>query len=557
MAKRRENILSYKPKFKPEKWNKKDYFYLKPFFTNPDGLVCAVNNLPPELIGALSSRASRAQNSLLKIFISEYVYPILSGSDKKLAKKLHSVIKSFNRDNFRNVLNNARAQKFFARWLSQFGDDSIAQMTGLHLFFWGISQVAMKHIEEQRLGLEPLEKSTRYVNFSKKVNGKYLYYTPEPDLKRFGLLADYRAVLDNLFKTYTKLLSSLILWFKKNYSEKDSVIEKKAFDTLRGLLPCATLGQLALRGNAQAFEYLINRSAKHPLGEMRYLAHEIKQELSKEIPSLLLRVDDEKSQRYQEYLIKKRENVYSIIKNDKIFFEARNEKPGVKLCEFDNDGENKIIASMLFSESKISVGKILSEVKKMKKEEKEKIVKAYLGGRGARWQKVGRALENSYLKFEVICNIGAFRDIQRHRTLTIDRQFFTTDLGYEMPKEIIAAGLNRGYALACQKTEKLFKKIEKKDRYLAQYAVPMIYNLRFYQLENLREFFWEVELRTGPQGHPDYRFIEQEKYKLIKNKFPILSKYILVDLKNYEFARRESEEKIVKKEKYILEKLKK
>jgi thymidylate synthase ThyX len=160
----------------------------------------------------------------------------------------------------------------------------------------------MKFIEDQRVGLEPIEKSTRYVNFGSKAGGRYLYYIPRPDLERHGLLGEYTATMDRLFDTYVALLPLLQDWLRKNFDEKDTILEKKAFDTLRGLLPMATVGQVAFRGNAQAFEYLINRTARHPLGELRWFSQEIKRELDKEIPSLLLRVTDEKSSDYQNYL---------------------------------------------------------------------------------------------------------------------------------------------------------------------------------------------------------------------------------------------------------------
>src|SRR2546426_6030111 len=160
----------------------------------------------------------------------------------------------------------------------------------------------MKFVEDQRIGLEPIEKSTRYVNFGSKSGGRYLYYIPKPDLERLGLLSEYIASMDALFETYVALLPKLQDWLRKNFDEKDSILEKKAFDTLRGLLPMATLGQVAFRGNAQAFEYVINRTAHHPLGELRWFSQEIKRELDKEIPSLLLRVSDHKSGDYQDYL---------------------------------------------------------------------------------------------------------------------------------------------------------------------------------------------------------------------------------------------------------------
>src|SRR5262249_6417001 len=157
-----------------------------------------------------------------------------------------------------------------------------------------------------------------YVNFGAKVGGRYLYYIPRPDLERVGLLNEYRATMDHLFDVYVALLGPLQAWLQENFNEKGSILEKKAFDTLRGLLPMATLGQAAFRGNAQAFEYLINRTARHPLGELRWFAGELKHELDTEIPSLLLRVADEKSADYQGYLNRRYTNVRQLVQQPEV-----------------------------------------------------------------------------------------------------------------------------------------------------------------------------------------------------------------------------------------------
>src|SRR5205085_8950100 len=185
----------------------------------------------------------------------EYIYPIIDGDDRTLAGELEETVGFLKEHGFKHILNNQRAQAFYSKWLSQYGDDSIAQITGAHVIVWGISQVAMKFIEDQRVGLEPIEKSTRYVNFGTQIDGRYLYYIPKPDLERIGLLKEYTQTMDRLFDTYVRLLEPLQSWLKRTYDEKDSILEKKAFDTLRGLLPMSTLGQVAFRGNAQAFEY--------------------------------------------------------------------------------------------------------------------------------------------------------------------------------------------------------------------------------------------------------------------------------------------------------------
>jgi thymidylate synthase ThyX len=543
----------YKPDFSPGIWSARDRHFLEAFATNPDGIVSVLRNLPPEITGALCSRASRASGSLLEVLLKEYIYPIVDGEDRKLAGDLEETVQFLKEHGFKNILNNQRAQAFYSKWLSQYGDDSIAQVTGTHVILWGISQVAMKFIEDQRVGLEPIEKSTRYVNFGTKVGGRYLYYIPMPDLERHGLLEEYVAVMDNLFDTYVALLGPLQEWLRANFDDKESILEKKAFDTLRGLLPMATLGQVAFRGNAQAFEYLINRTARHPLGELRWLAEEIKRELDKEIPSLLLRVTDEKSKDYQNYLNER----YRLVRES--FGDAppdRALKAEVRLVEYDPESETKILAGILFQQMHGTWDQALAGARSLNDAEKNDLFARYLTKRSARWQKVGRAFENAYLRFEIVMDIGSYRDLHRHRMMTQERQNFSTVHGYSVPSEIDYAGLAPRFDKVLENTDRLFRKIEPIDRDLAQYVVPLAYRIRFQQWQNFRQLFWEAELRTVSQGHPDYRFIEQEKYRLVKEKFPLIASFMLVDMNDYAIARRGSEEQILAKEKRLMERLK-
>src|SRR5438093_8236612 len=387
-----EILNEYRPDFIPAHWSERDRHFLSAFASNPDGFVSVLRNLPPEITGALCSRASRAAGSLLEVFLREYVDPIVNGEDSQLGKELEDTVRFLREHGFKRILNNQRAQAFYSKWLSQYGDDSIAQVTGTHVIVWGMSQVAMKFVEDQRIGLEPIEKSTRYVNFGSKVGGRYLYYIPKPDLERLGLVSEYKTTMDGLFETYVALLPRLQDWLRKNFDEKDSILEKKAFDTLRGLLPMATLGQVAFRGNAQAFEYLINRTARHSLGELRWLSAEIKHELDKEIPSLLLRVTDTKSKDYQTYLSQR----YGAVKQSLPPLELeRGLKPEVRLVEYDPESEAKILAGLLFRETHAIWDQALNTARGLNEAEKRQVFERYLLQRSARWQKVGRAFENA------------------------------------------------------------------------------------------------------------------------------------------------------------------
>lgn len=543
----------YQPDFeKVEVWSDRDRYYLAPFVTSIDSLVSVLRNLPPELAGALCSRASRASDSLLRVLLKEYIYPVLEGEDKELAAELEEVVRFFHAHGLNSVLNNKKAQQFYAKWLAAYGDDSIAQMAGSYLVMWGISQVAMKFIEDFRIGLAPIEKSTRYVDFSKKVGGKYLYYT-DPDIKEAGLEKEYTSVMDSLFETNADFVSRLKVWLKEKFpEEKDGVIEKKAFDTARGLLPMSTLGQVAFFGNGQAFEYMISNALQQKLGELRWIAQASQKELSQEIGSLLLRLDDEKSKNYQKYLAGKKER----IKPETESLSVNLSKTHVGLVDYTPDGEAQIVAGILFPASKSSWAELIAASKKMSAEEKKRIIAKYLEGRTERWHKVGRAFENAYLRFEFVMNAGAYRDLHRHRMHTQERQLFTAVHGYDVPPEIEEAGMADIVHQAMARVEKLYQKIAAKlDEEHAQYATTLFHRVRFYQYQNVRQAFWEIELRTGPQGHPDYRHIEQDKFRLLQEVYPIAASFIKADMNEYDFARRGLEEKIQKKEEGIIKKM--
>lgn len=562
-----QSLEKFAPPFQADSYSEEDQWHLKPFFTNLDKSVYVPLILAPELIGALCSRTSRAADDLRKIYLKEFIYPFAkpmreekdtneSFQEKiKYGAALKEFIKFLHEHPLVELFSNPRARSFYIKWLAEYGDDSIAQMAGTHLVFSGLSQVAIKHFEDQRIGLAPIEKSTRYVNYSNKISGQYLYYV-DPAFSELGLEEEYRSTMDNLFETYTRLIPKLAEWLTKSFpEEKKLVIEKKAFDTLRGLLPTSTLSQVAFFGNGQAFEYMISRSAKHPLGEIRWAAEEATDELNKIVPSFLRRLEKDITQEYQSYLAKKGGRLSPLVKK----FEeeqgaAKIKEAEVRLVEYDPEGEEKVITGILFSaqQNHASWNEILVRVRKMNVEDRKHIIGEYLRGRTARWQRVGRAFENAYVRFEIITNIGAWRDLHRHRMLTHQRQDSSCNHGYDTPPELTTAGLEREYKSAIERVENLFYKVNCQNPFVSQYCVTLAHRLRFMQWQNLRSLFWTAELRTIPEGHPDYRHIEQQKFRLIEKVYPLIAGHMLVNVGEYDFARRGQEERIQKKIQQLL-----
>jgi len=575
-------INKYAPLFEDLGLSESDQRLIAPFFTNLDKSVYGVSLLPPEVVGALCSRTSRAKDDLRLALLNEYIKPFLSIDETEISEKMKSQGKTdeevrqelerlskYSRNlsaliNFLHehptdeIFNNPKAREFYIKWLAQFGDDSIAQMAGTHLVYTGISQLAIKQIEDMRLGIAPIEKSTRYVDYSSKVNGGYRYYT-DPTLESMGLLEKYKYAMDNLFVTYTDLLAEYKTFLKNKYpTEEDRVINTKAFDTVRLILPVSTLSQLALFANGQSFEYMINRGLDHQLGEVRWSSQEALNELSKVIPSFLWRLESESSKTYRNYLSQRSNNVQSAM--DTVGLERKvsyAKKESVELLEFDPEGEDKIIAGLIYGETHESFSDLLGKVKSMSTEQKKKILHEVLKNRKAKYYKVPRAFENIYLRFEISMNIGAWRDVHRHRIQTQMRQRFCIDNGFDVPEGLVEAGLDSRYVDAILKSEEVFREIEKHDKEMAQYCCALGHRVRFMQYQNMRAFFWEVELRTTPQGHPDYRRIEQEKAKQIQRIYPLIGEYLMVDMYDYDFARRGDTAKIRAKEEQLKEKFSK
>ncbi|MBU3934933.1 FAD-dependent thymidylate synthase, partial [Patescibacteria group bacterium] len=456
------------------------------------------------------------------------------------------------------IFSNPKGREFYIKWLAQFGDDSIAQMAGAHLIYAGISQLAIKHLEDMRLGIAPIEKSTRFVDYSAKVNGQYLYYV-DPTMEEMGLMGEYRETMDNLFDVYSLINVKYFGYLKQKYpTEKELVLKTKAFDVARKLLPVSTLSSVSFFGNGQAFEYAISRSLDHKLGEIRWTGQQALDELNKIIPAFLRRIESQDSKDYRKYLSERSQRVNKSLADVNWQKETIPSQTSVKLLDYDGDAENKIIAGLVYLETHEPFSRTLGKVRRLTIGDKEKILQEVLKDRKERYYKIPRAFENAYLRFEITMNIGAWRDLHRHRVHTQYRQRFSPYNGFDTPLELKEVGLESEFKLAIAKTEQLYQKIKDKDQDIAQYCCVLAHKIRFIQYQNLRSFFWESELRTIPQGHPDYRKIEQDKIKLIQKIYPLISKYLLADMQEYDFARRGVPEQIKKKEeeikKYFVEK---
>jgi thymidylate synthase ThyX len=481
---------------------------LRRYFTNLEGPVFALVNLPEVVKGALFARYSRSSKSLRRLFLDEFAGDLDLSGDVTVDA----------------TTGLGRADELYQRIFFEYGDDSVAQLGGVHLACEQASNVLTKVLERGRLA-SYLEQSTRYLGYDRRlVNGHYRFYRDAQILEsRYG--ARYVGEMDRMFDTYGELLKSLTEWltkrFPKTAEDTDFVyrqaIRAKALDAVRGLLPASALSNLGIYASGQAYEALLLRMRAHPLEEVRDYAQLMYDELVKVIPSFLKRLNiAERGGAWTTYLAETRSHAAALVASWD--HETSLDAPeGVRLIGFDPDGETRVLEAIVFETSTLSDEASRRLVAGLDAESRRTLFAAYVGDRANRRHRPGRAFERTDYRFELVTDYGAFRDLQRHRLLTVDWQPLTVDLGYDVPELVVEAGLGDRYEESLARSGELYHDLVTDDPVSAQYAVALAYRIRFVIQMNAREAMHLIELRSSPQGHPNYRRVAHQMHDLIKN----------------------------------------
>ncbi len=524
---------------------------LAPYFTNTDRPIVVLTNLPETVKGALFARYSRSAKSVRRLFLDEFIGDmdgVRQAEDERLrhAQAGHDA-----------GVGSARADKLYARVLNEYGDDSVAQLGGAHIACEGVSNVLTKVLEWGRL-MAYLEQSTRYVPYTDRPDGRWKYHVPA-ELGRSPLRDAFIRTLDHAFETYARWIPAMDTHFRAKYpkSPEDSdavyksVIRAKALDTLRGLLPAATTSNVGLFGTGQAFEALLLRMFAHPLDEVRGSAQQMLTELRHVIPAFLARLDQpNRGGRWIDYLTETR-RTFDAVAAPFVAAEAPEPRDEVTLTDFDPDGETKVVAAALYSASALPDDQLLAIAGRLSTDDRAAILRAYVGARANRRHKPGRAFERTSYRFDVLADYGAFRDLQRHRLLTLEWQPLSARHGYTEPTAIEEAGALADWRRVMQQSADLHDQmIAAGLRDAAPYAVVMAYRVRFYMDMNAREAMHVIELRTSPQGHPAYRRVCQLMHRAIAQQAghtAIAEAMQFVDHSTVELERLQSERNLEKK----------
>lgn len=475
---------------------------LSKYVTNIEGSVYSfTKEISPVSVAAAMARLSRRADDMRVTLLDEFI-----GKVDKDEQLLHRVITAF-------------------------GDDSVQQLTGQYLVVENASNLLTKKLEWGRLAAY-LEQSTRYIYFDQKdANGHYRYYVPK-ELKG-KLRSQYIRTMNQIFDIYSKLVADLTAYVRANSStpkaEQDgawrSATKAQACDAIRPLLPVATTSTVGIFASGQALESLIMHLLSDELPEARVVGQQTLEEARKTDAKVFLERADKPDRGGA--TIAYRANTYDSVKKlatELLPQSYTSENEVVTLIGYTPHNELDIVADMLYEHSDLPLEQLQREVATWPYQRKLDVFNAYIGERLNRRHRPGRALEKIHYSFDLICDYGIFRDLQRHRMVDdLEWQLLSPRLGYDIPKLVEDAALVEQFEQCFDLSLELYSALQAKFPLEAQYATLLGHKMRWKVTYNAREAFHLHELRTSPQGHPGYRKLVLQMHEKVAEVHPLLA----------------------------------
>ena len=474
--------------------------YLKGIITNTEEQVYVfTEGINPVTVAAAMARLSRRSDDMRITILDEFV-----GKAEK-------------------------DEQLLSRVITQYGDDSVQQLVGLHVNVEGASNLLTKLLEWGRLAAY-LEQSTRYIYYDQKeAGGSYKYVTPA-NLKP-AIRKGYQKTLDTIFDLYSEVVHKLTDYIIANSSvaeaERDiawkGAVRAQACDAARAMLPVATKSTVGIFGSGQAIESLIMHLLSEKLVEARQTGEAMLQEVRKVAPVFFERAD--KPERGGAS-IAFRANTAAVV--EALAKKYLKSKPKavkgqlVELVDYWPKNELDLVPYMLFDSTHASLKELKTAVKKWPRRRQLEFFDAYIGERLNRRHKPGRALEQAHYRWDIICDYGIFRDLQRHRMVDDLRwQRLTPYLSYEVPELVKKATLEKEFRKSFKLSGQLYKDLVKAGfEEEAQYVTLLGHKMRWTVMYNARAAFHLHELRTSPQGHPGYRQLVKSMHDQVAKVHP-------------------------------------
>ncbi len=476
--------------------------YLDNAVTDSTGDVYVFKDtLSPTMIAAAMARLSRRSDDMRITILDEFA--TAAGKDEKLLQRV----------------------------ITAYGDDSVQQLVGLHFVVENASNLLTKKLEWGRLAAY-LEQSTRYIYFDQKNDaGKYRYFTPENLDEDTAKI--YNDTMDSIFDKYSEMVRKLTDYVQDNSSvptdERDvawkGATRAQACDAIRPVLPVATQATVGVYASGQALESLIMHLQSDPLPEAQSTGKRLLDEARKVLPTFLERADrPDRGGALIAYRANTAKNVKDVA--DKLLPSNYGQHEDVvRLNDVWPRNEFDLIPDMLYEQSHLSLDELKQTIADWPYAKKSQVFEAYMGERLNRRHKPGRALEKAHYSWDLVCDYGIFRDLQRHRMVDdLQWQQLTPRYGYEIPELVEEAGLTDLYEECFDLSLGLYSTLQASGYGLeAQYATLLGHRMRWKLTYNAREAFHFHELRTSPQGHPGYRKLVLQMHEKLAQAHPLMA----------------------------------
>lgn len=465
--------------------------------TNQDRGIFCLQGLPEEVIAVLFAYYSRSEKGLREILSNDADF------------------KDHGSQNLGSLAWEKKASDFHKKWVVGYGHSSVAEHAILHYGIEGCSILASKAIEDCRLA-SYTEKSTRYVKFDS-------FFVPE-ELKKSNLYDEYCVLMSDAMIVYSKVYEAAKVYIKEaiprageeNERIYNNRVHAGACDVARYCLPLSLKTNIGCTINARSAQGMIGKLANHQLLECRDIAAGLFEEGVKICPTLLSQPIVASDFGWSD---KQAEDTSA---NSRWFQDSYDEVTAIR----------KIVVARLYTQSQSGLGGILKIVNDMGLEELRKAI----GHPDRSWEAVD-------FNYEVTCDYGAFRDIQRHRMMTQFVKLVTPYKGYMIPELLVPLGLVEEYEALCKSCGSFYDKIVEGgiSATVAQYALLLGFRVSFLLKMNLREAAHFISLRSRKQGHISYREVAWNLWDILFKEWPDIAVRIPCDKTRVQLARKGTE----------------
>lgn len=460
-------------------------------------------------------------------------------------------------------LNEQKAEKFLDTFYFQYGHRSIADLAHIAMAIERLSLLAATIVvDEQRW--DGQERSTRYQDFKKSG-----YYTP--DFGDADLTRTYREAIEFLFAEYREISDAMFHYLvsrtpKPEEMKQDAyerTLRARAFDISRYMLPLATNTSLGQIVNARTLETQVSRLLSDPRGEIRQLAqmmkdsargaaYNVNHEAYRALVEAIRQKDETLGDLARAQLLRDVKVSPTLVKYAEVNrYEIETRRalrqaaaelmkgaaiaaaPEVDLID-DDPLEIELATTLLYEHSHYSYRQLREAVTALSEAQRAEIIDLGMRNRGRHDEVLRGFHAGQRLRFDILMDIGGYRDMHRHRRCTQIIQDYTFAHGYDTPSEICEGGMQSRYDAAMKRVRDAGEQIASKlanagnESESSQYLIPLAYRKRALFKMDFAEAVYISELRTTPAGHWSYRNVAYKMYEAVAERYPSLAKYFRV-----------------------------